>query len=205
MNRESQEETTTSTPAPVRKKRYSSYFHLDTRSIGANAIIAALYTALTYSFFFLSYGPIQFRISEFMVLIVFFNPNYVYGLTIGCILSDIYSVGMSAFCTPFDLLFGTLATLLSCLLIPLCKHMALGSLLPAFFNGLFLSIEFTFLTAGSVPTLPLFFYNFGTVALGEVVCVTGLGLIFFYSLTKTKNRSSFYKVINAKRHLNYKW
>ena len=35
-------------------KNYFSCFKLDTRSIAANAIIAAMYTALTYAFFFCS-------------------------------------------------------------------------------------------------------------------------------------------------------
>ena len=38
--------------------------------IAESAIIAALYAALTWIFAPISYGPIQFRISEILVLLV---------------------------------------------------------------------------------------------------------------------------------------
>ena len=185
-------------------KNYLSCFKLDTRSIAQNAIIAAMYAALTYAFFFCSYGPVQVRISEFLVLLVFFNPNYIYGLTIGCILSNIYSPAMSSFCSPLNIVIGTLATILALILISLSRNLLLASLFPAITNGLLLSYEFTFITntegnAGQV----LFWTNFAWVALGEIIAVTILGYIIFMVLSK-KNRS-FYKLIQAKQNLNFKF
>ena len=43
------------------------------------AMIAAIYAVLTWMIPSLSYGPIQFRISEVMTLLAFFNPEYIVG------------------------------------------------------------------------------------------------------------------------------
>lgn len=185
-------------------KNYFACFKLDTRSIASNAIIAARYTALTYAFFFCSYGPVQVRISEFRVLLVFFNPNYIYGLTIGCILSNIYAPARSSFCSPLDIAIGTAATIVALFLISWCRHRFVATLFPAITNGLLLSWEFTFITntegnAGSV----LYWTNFGFVALGEIIAVSIIGYWIFYFLAK-KNKG-FLKLIDAKQNLDFKW
>lgn len=185
-------------------KDYFACFKLDTRSIASNAIIAARYTALTYAFFFCSYGNVQVRISEFRVLLVFFNPNYIYGLTIGCILSNIYSPARSSRCSPLDIVIGTCATIVALFFISWSKHRFIATLFPAITNGLLLSWEFTFITntEGTAGWL-LYWTNFGFVALGEIIAVSVLGYCVFYFLGK-KNKG-FLKLIEAKQNLNFKW
>ena len=151
-------------------KKYFACLKLDTKSIARNAIVAALYAVLTYAFFFISYGNLQVRISEFMVLLCFFNPNYIYGLTLGCIVANIYSPAMSAFCSPLDIVIGTLATFLSCVCISLSRRMLIASFFPAIFNGLLLAWEFSFV-AGDY-SLVFFWTNAGFVAAGEVIAIS---------------------------------
>ncbi len=185
-------------------KIYFSCFKLDTKSIAKNAIIAALYTALTYAFFFCSYGPVQVRISEFLVLLVFFNPNYIYGLTIGCILSNIYSPAMSSYCSPLDIVIGTSATIIALILISLSKHLLVATIFPALTNGFLLAWEFTFLTntEGNASAI-LYWTNFGWVALGEIIAVSVLGYIIF--MIMTKRIKNFNTIIDAKQNLNFKF
>lgn len=205
------EETTQIQSKTTNEKGYKAFFRnyfkclkLDTKSIAKNAIIAAMYTALTYAFFFCSYGPIQVRISEFMVLLVFFNPNYIYGLTIGCILSNIYAPAMSAFCTPLDIVMGTSATIIALILISLSRHLLIATIFPALTNGFLLSWEFTFLAnAQGDGNAILYWTNFGYVALGEIIAVSVLGYCIFHILAK-KNKS-FLKMLDAKQNLNYKF
>ena len=72
----------------------------------------------------LSYEFSQFRISEFMNLLVFFNPTYTIGLTLGCLIANLASLyGV------YDIVFGTLATLISCLLIVGCSKVVKNLLL----------------------------------------------------------------------------
>lgn len=185
-------------------KNYFSCFKLDTKSIAKNAIIAALYTALTYAFFFCSYGPVQVRISEFLVLLVFFNPNYIYGLTIGCILSNIYSPAMSSYCSPLDIVIGTSATIIALILISLSKHLLVATIFPALSNGFLLAWEFTFLTntEGNASAI-LYWTNFGWVALGEIIAVSVLGYIIF--MIMEKRIKNFNTIIDAKQNLNFKF
>lgn len=186
-------------------KEYFSCFKLDSKSIATNAIIAAMYVALTYAFFLCSYGQLQIRVSEFLMILAFFNPNYIIGLTLGCLLSNIYSVTMGL--TLLDMLFGTLATFISAFLMSLCKHLFLSTLIPAVINGIIVGAELTFIleTDLSSKNVPILFWtNFGFVVLGEIIAISVIGYIFFMSTIKgTKGR--FLKVINAKRNLNFKF
>lgn len=74
------------------------------------AIIAALYAVITLVLAPISYGPIQFRVSEIMVLLAFFDPFYIVGLTLGCFIANILGPNGLA-----DIIFGTLATFISVL------------------------------------------------------------------------------------------
>ena len=59
------------------------------------AIIAALYAALTYAQNFLLPGTtsaaVQFRVSEALNVLALFTPAAIPGLTLGCVLSNIYN------------------------------------------------------------------------------------------------------------------
>ena len=99
---------------------------LTTKKITQNAVIAALYFVLTLISSPLSFGLIQFRISEFLMLLCFFRKDYVIGVTVGCFLSNL---AMSATILGaggwIDLLIGTAATLISGLIMPYTKRLFL--------------------------------------------------------------------------------
>lgn len=182
---------------------YFSCFKLDTKSIATNAIIAAMYVALTYAFFFCSYGQLQVRVSELLMILAFFNPNYIIGLSIGCLIANIYSVTMGL--TLLDMLFGTLATFLAGIFMSLCKHLIVATIFPAITNAIIVGAELTFLmntdlTSVNVPVL--YWTNFGFVFLGEIIAVTVIGYAIFM-ITIKKTNYKFLKVINAKRNLNF--
>ena len=58
-----------------------------------SAIIGAIYTVLTLlcAVFGLAYGGVQFRFSEALTLLPIFSAAAVPGLTIGCLVSNIFS------------------------------------------------------------------------------------------------------------------
>lgn len=76
------------------------------------SLVAALYVALTYAaaLFGLSSGAIQFRISEALSILPIFIPEAIPGLTIGCLIANLVSGSVV-----WDILFGTIATLLGAL------------------------------------------------------------------------------------------
>ena len=60
------------------------------------ALVAAIYIALTITppFNAISFGAYQFRISEMMNFMAFYNRKYILGVTIGCMIANLYSFGI---------------------------------------------------------------------------------------------------------------
>ena len=75
------------------------------------AMIAAVYTALSLLFAPFSFGPIQCRLSEMLVILPAFIPAAIPGVTIGCLLTNILGG-----CAVADIIFGTLATFIGAVL-----------------------------------------------------------------------------------------
>ena len=73
------------------------------------AMIAALYVVLTLAInaFGLASGAIQVRVSEALTILPYFTPAAIPGLFIGCLLSNTITG-----CALFDIIFGSIATLL---------------------------------------------------------------------------------------------
>ena len=96
--------------------------HIKTKRMANAAVIGAAYAALTMALAPISYGPIQMRVSEALCVLPFFLPYTTWGLFIGCMISNlISSAGI------WDVVFGSLATLGSCLCIQVLGHWGRGS------------------------------------------------------------------------------
>ena len=80
------------------------------------ALIAAMYIVMTVLQYVLLPGTvsneIQFRVSEVLTILALYTPAAIPGLTIGCVLANIF-VGLGS----YDLLFGPLATLIAALVM----------------------------------------------------------------------------------------
>ena len=144
-----------------------------TKRLVRTAVIAALYAVLTLFLAPISYGSIQFRISEIMVLLAFFDPFYIGGLTLGCFVANILGPhGM------VDAVFGTIATFISVYAISITgkyiksdtKALIVASLWPVIFNGLIIGWELNYLYQ-----LPLVL-SILQVACGEFVVVAIVGV-----------------------------
>ena len=87
------------------------------------AAVAALYVVLTYvaNTLGLASGIIQVRISEALCVLPFFDPTISIGLYIGCILANLLTG-----CAPWDIVFGSLATLIGALFCALIGIKAKG-------------------------------------------------------------------------------
>lgn len=151
------------------------------------AIVAALYVVLTLLSYPFSYGMIQFRISEALMLLCCYDKKYTWSMVIGCIVSNLFSFNL------IDCIFGTLATLLACICMVLIKKKFIASFFPAIFNGVIIGLELYF-----VISAPLLLSMLG-VAVGELVVVVLLGNILFYYIEKDKR---LMEVIGIKNLLN---
>ncbi|MBQ4121948.1 MAG: QueT transporter family protein [Clostridia bacterium] len=105
------------------------------------AVIGALYAALTFVFGAFSFGMIQFRVSEVLTILPFFTPAAIPGLTVGCLVANLITGNI------FDIIFGTLATLVAALLSYLFrKNSFLVTIPPVVINALVIPfiLKFTY-------------------------------------------------------------
>ena len=128
------------------------YFNI--RTISANGIIAALYFVITIACGPLSYEFMQFRFSEMLNLLVFFNPVYTIGLTLGCLFANLLSsVG------PLDILLGTLTTFVSCLLMAglsrIVKVLFINGVIPCLLNAIVVPFTIYLSTLGTDNAMTL--------------------------------------------------
>ncbi len=137
-------------------------------------IIAALYVALTLAVSPLSYGAIQLRFSEVLILLVFLDKRYGIALILACALVNAFSpLGI------IDVFFGTLGTACAVFCISRTKSLFVATLWPTLFC-VFVGIELHW-----VYDLP-FLYTCLTVMAGEAIVVSGIGYPLFKMLIKNE-------------------
>lgn len=134
---------------------------MKTKDIARQAIIAALYAAICVALAPISYGAIQLRISEMLMVLPFYNKKYTVGLTLGCLIANLYSPELGL----WDPIFGTLATLIACLIISRLETAKFVALAAAAVNGVIIGAMLYF-----VLGLP-FMFSAATVAIGEFIAV----------------------------------
>ena len=74
------------------------------------ALIAAVYAVLTLALPIPAYSGVQLRVAEAMTVLPFLFPAATPGLFVGCFIANLFSP------YPLDILCGSLATLLACLM-----------------------------------------------------------------------------------------
>ncbi|MEA3459794.1 MAG: QueT transporter family protein [Chloroflexota bacterium] len=62
-----------------------------TRRVVRGAIIAALYAVLTVGVAPISYGPVQFRLSEVLKPLVIWFPDAIFGIALGTVVANLLS------------------------------------------------------------------------------------------------------------------
>lgn len=152
-------------------------------------LVAAMYVALTLLQNALLPGTasaaVQFRASEALCVLALFTPSAIPGLTIGCIISNIFA-GLGA----IDLIVGPLASLLSALFIYLFRNIRmwklpiLSLLCPAVFNGLLVGAEIAIFFSEEKAFAATFFLNAGLVAIGELAVLFTLGAALYLAVEK---------------------
>jgi uncharacterized membrane protein len=149
------------------------------------AMIAAIYVVLTVliSTVNLASGAIQVRISEALTILPYFTASAIPGVTIGCFIANIVT-GASI----FDIVFGSLATLLGAIgTYMLRRHRFLCTLPPVISNMIIIPFVLRYAYGLSMVIgghdLAIPFYMV-TVGAGEVICCCVLGTILLNALLK---------------------
>lgn len=163
-----------------------------TRLLCAAAVVGAAYAVLTIALAPISYGAIQFRVSEALCILPFFLPGTAWGLFAGCIIANLLTGNI------FDIIFGSLATLgaalcsaaigkrgqgagaaaLACLMPVIFNAIVVGAVITAAYNGLNILSHFG-----------VFAFNALTVGLGEA----GVLYLIGYPLARYLPKKAFFQ------------
>ena len=144
------------------------------------AMIAAIYVILTYvsNAFGMASGVIQVRLSEALCILPCFTAAAIPGLFVGCMLSNILTGGII-----WDVIFGSLATLIGAFFTRKLRNNRLLALLPPIAaNTLIVPfvLSYAYGIEGSI------FYFMLTVGIGEAVSCGILGTLLYSALKKYK-------------------
>ena len=161
-----------------------------TRKLTFAAVVAAAYAALTMLLLPISYGPLQFRLSEALCILPFFFPFSAWGLFIGCVIANVLSAyGI------IDVVFGSAATLIAAAAtarIGMAQRdstirKALACAPPVISNAIIVGAIIAYATTESWDAfLPAMLVNGLQVGFGELAVMYVIGLPLLVFLPKTE-------------------
>ena len=157
-----------------------------TKSLTRAGIIGALYVALTLALAPLSYGAIQVRIAEGLTLLPLLFPESVYGLTIGCLIANLFGNGV------LDIVFGTLATFLAGILTRVFAKklkkdwlkISIGGIFPVVINALIIPFTFYALSESFI----FYLICVGQIFLGQALSVYLVGTPIYLAIKKGRTK-----------------
>ena len=146
------------------------------------AIIAAMYVILTIlsAALGLASGPIQVRFSEALCVLPYFTSAAVPGLTVGCLLANIFTSG-----NILDIIFGTLATFIGAIGALLLKRYKYIITLPTIAaNTLILPfvLKYMFMLNDTI------FFLAATIFAGEFISAGLMGTVLLLAMIKRSER-----------------
>ena len=157
----------------------------------ANAgMVAALYVVLTWiaNLLGLASGAIQVRLSEALTILPVFTAAAVPGLAVGCVLANLLTG-----CAFWDVVFGSIATLLGAIGTRLLKNKPLLAWIPPVVSNAAI-VPVVLMKVYGVNDITVFGQYFGpetiwlmlviTVGIGEIISCGVLGLLLWKTVQK---------------------
>ena len=163
------------------------------------AVCGAAYAVLTIALAPISYGALQFRLSEALCILPFFIPSTACGLFVGCAAANLLTGNV------FDVVFGSLATLAAALCTAHIgkksrarRAKLLACLMPVIFNAVIIGIVITKAYNGlSIFSHPeVLLLNCLQVGIGEAGVMYIVGYPLMVQLEKLKFFREFLLKIN---------
>lgn len=148
------------------------------KKITVPAVIGAIYTVLTLVLLPVSFGPLQFRVSEALTVLPFLYPPAAWGLFAGCFLSNLIGSG-----NILDIVFGSLATLAAGLITSKCKRRMLAPLPPVIVNAVVIGLVLGFTASPQSPLAASLIIG-GQILVSQALVCYGLGLPLLHFLKK---------------------
>ena len=154
--------------------------NLSVRKLARCGMVAALYVVLCMALQPFSYGAVQVRVAEALCLLPVFGAEYIFGVVLGCFLANLLGS------TIVDVIFGTLATLLACVVTYKLRNVRfkglaiVPSLPPVLFNAVIIGIEIAVMFPDPTSSAPIWLAcitNGISVGIGELISCTVLGVL----------------------------
>ena len=145
-------------------------------------VVTTLYTILCIIFSFMSFGPIQLRISELLCLLTIENPIYIIGISLGCFVSNLLLSPLGT----IDAIVGTLASIVGCLLGYLFRNIKfknfplLSAILISLVNAIIISLEMNYVLNNQA----IFIYSFVEILISELIILVFIGFPIYNKLLK---------------------
>ena len=158
------------------------------------AMVAAIYFVLCYfgNIFQLTFGPVQVRLGEALTVLPFLFPAAAPGLVIGCFIANLFSP------YPLDLVVGTAATLVACILTQYMPNRYLAPLPPVICNAVIVGAEIAWFETGFTSAFwPAYAFNAFTVGFGELLACYILGSVLLAAMP----RVSFFRAMIPQKRL----
>lgn len=158
----------------------TNYFGINTvYDMTRVAMVTALYVVITAVFSGLSYGPVQFRVAEFLNLLALYNKRYTIAVALGVGISN--AIGPLG---PIDVVWGSISTFVTMLILYYVARQ-----IKSYTGKLIAGVVIVTLSMVTIAAeLPIvlhmsfwgtFWMNWLTVGGGELVVLIG-GAVFFY-------------------------
>ncbi|MDO4294671.1 MAG: QueT transporter family protein [bacterium] len=156
----------------MRNSKNATYFMVHA------AAIAAIYTVLTLVFAPISFGAVQFRISEALCILPFFTPAAVPGLALGCLISNLLCGAAT-----LDVVFGSIATLIGAIgSYAIRRNKWAVCLPPIIANTLIIPWVLRF----AYGSEDMIWFAMITVGIGEILAIGVLGNMLMLALERYK-------------------
>ncbi len=154
------------------------------------AMIAAMYTVIGMVLAPFSFGSVQVRVSEALTLLPVFGFQNIWGVTIGCFLTNLIGFATGANILGWlDIIFGTAATLIAAILSYLFRNVrfkgipVLSALPPIIVNAVVIGYELCVMISGGFNPA-VFWAQALSVGAGQLISCAVLGLILVKAIEK---------------------
>lgn len=161
-----------------------------TRRMVTAAMIAAAYTAVSICLLPLAFGAVQVRVAEALTLLPVFSPVAIWGVTLGCAITNAIGFATGAnIIGMLDIFFGTAATLIAALLSYQARNIrwgklpVLSALPPVLLNAVVIGGELTYVMSGGFEPR-IFLINAAQVGIGQFLSCFILGLPLVWALER---------------------
>ncbi len=164
---------------------------LTTKDLTSIALIAAAYTVVSLALAPISFGNIQVRIAEALTLLPLVYKPSIYGVILGCFLTNLIGAMTGVNLLGFlDVFIGTLATAIALygtyhFRNKTIKDIPLISMLfPVIINGIFIGLELAFVLMPNDIVLGSIIFGL-EVVIGELIAVV-IGYFLIKAMKKNK-------------------